>query len=125
MSLFAVLTHDHPFPHWDLLLEAGESCRTWRLLGEPGPGRAVRAEALPDHRLHYLAYEGPVSGGRGTVCRWDGGMYEPILEEEGRVEVVLSGERLRGRCVLRAGPERWQAEFAAPAEIPSGEPRSR
>ena len=51
MPRFAILTHDHPFLHWDLLLEDGESCRTWRLLLEPAAGIAVQAERIADHRL--------------------------------------------------------------------------
>lgn len=112
MPRFAVLAHDHPFPHWDFLLEDGEACRTWRLLDEPGVGRTVRAEAIGNHRLHYLTYEGPVGGRRGTVSRWDGGTFEWGLDEERRVEVELSGDRLRGTCVLVTEGERWQVTFA-------------
>ena len=69
---FAVLSHDHPVPHFDLLIEQGDVCRTWRLAREPGE-RPVAAEAIADHRPHYLTYEGPVSGNRGRVTRWDAG----------------------------------------------------
>ena len=34
------------------------------------------AEVLPDHRLAYLDYEGPISGDRGSVTRWDRGTYD-------------------------------------------------
>jgi hypothetical protein len=119
MPQFAVLTHDHPFPHWDFLLETGESCRTWRLLEEPGPGRTVPAEPLPDHRLHYLTHEGPVSRGRGTVARWDAGSFNWTEDTPDRVEVELAGVFLRGRCVLEERPgESWRATFAAPGEPP-------
>lgn len=119
MPRFVVLTHDHPFPHWDFLLEAGESCRTWRLLAEPGPGRAVPAESLPAHRVHYLTYEGPVSGGRGTVARWDAGTFAPIVETADRIEVELRGGRLAGRCVIAALSDgTWRATFTAPGEAP-------
>ncbi|HEX6986949.1 MAG TPA: DNA polymerase ligase N-terminal domain-containing protein [Planctomycetaceae bacterium] len=112
MPRFAVLTHDHPFPHWDFLLEAGAACRTWRLLAEPGPGRTVPAEAIADHRPHYLTYEGPVGGGRGTIARWDGGTFERLAATDDRVEVALSGERLRGQCVIARRENGWQATFA-------------
>ncbi|MGC1275020.1 MAG: DNA polymerase ligase N-terminal domain-containing protein [Planctomycetaceae bacterium] len=102
MPRFAILTHDHPFPHWDFLLEAGEACRTWRLLDEPGAGRTVRAKPIAEHRLHYLTYDGPVSGNRGTVTRWDTGSFEWIASETDRVEVELVGERLCGRCTIAA-----------------------
>ena len=112
MPRFVVLTHDHPFPHWDFLLEDGEACRTWRLIEEPGAGRTVPAEQIGDHRLHYLAYEGPVSGGRGTVSRWDGGGFERVADGASGIEVELHGERLQGRCVLSRDGEQFQATFA-------------
>lgn len=119
MPRFALLTHDFPIPHWDFLLEGSESCRTWRLLDEPGPGRTVRAEAIADHRRHYLTYEGPVSGDRGTVARWDAGTFEWIVNEGDRVEVELTGDRLHGRCVItsRENAPYDACDFAAPAAL--------
>ncbi len=96
MPRFVVLTHDHPFLHWDLMLEQGDSLRTWRLsqpLDSAGP---IAAEALPHHRPAYLDYEGPVSGGRGTVERWDTGSYELIESSADRVRVQFAGSKLSG-----------------------------
>ena len=77
MPRFVILEHDYPELHWDLMLEAGAALRTWRLAAPPQVlGERIAATALPDHRLHYLDYEGPISGGRGTVKRWDAGSYE-------------------------------------------------
>lgn len=97
MPRFVILEHDHPFPHWDLMLEAGGTLRTWRLLAEPLPGRTVEAEALGDHRLAYLDYEGPVSGNRGCVRRWDAGTFEWV---EDSTALRLAGGRCRGEAVL-------------------------
>ena len=95
MPRFVVLAHDWPTPHWDLLLEAGPVLKAWRLLAEPGVGRAVPALANYDHRLVYLEYEGPLSGDRGSVRRWDAGTFEGELGESGW-RVRLRGERLDG-----------------------------
>ena len=76
MPRYAILTHDWPTPHFDLLLEAGGVLKSWRLLAEPRPGVTVPAVANVDHRLHYLDYEGPVGGNRGTVTRYAAGEYE-------------------------------------------------
>jgi len=100
MPRFVILEHDWPAPHWDFLLEAGPALRAWRLLAEPGPGRAVPAEPNADHRLLYLDYEGPLSGDRGTVRRWDAGTFEWVAEGPDRVEVRLKGGKLVGRCVV-------------------------
>src|SRR3954469_3196252 len=100
MPRFVVLEHDHPALHWDLMLEAGPVLRTWRLSAPPAPERPVEAAASFDHRPAYLDYEGPVSGGRGKVLRWDGGEYELIDNTADRLVVRLSGARLRGRWRL-------------------------
>ena len=71
MPRFVILTHDHPHLHWDFMLEADGVLKTWRLQDEPLPGRKFEtpAEPLPDHRIAYLDYEGPVSNNRGIVTR--------------------------------------------------------
>lgn len=116
MPRFVILIHDHPFLHWDFLLERGDTLRTWRLLQDPvglcdsDSTLTISAEALPDHRRHYLDYEGPVSNNRGTVRRWDRGQYELQAETADTVHVLLQGEKLAGRVVLERDPsveDRW------------------
>jgi len=114
MPRFVVLTHDHPFLHWDFMLEAGDTLRTWRLHDSPESQRGILADALPHHRLHYLSYEGPVSRGRGEVRRWDWGEYVSVTDEPSCVEVTLSGQRLRGRATLELEKqgESWTFTFS-------------
>ncbi len=113
MPRFVILQHDHPTLHWDFMLEAGDCLRTWRLAGPPRAGAAVVAELLGDHRRAYLDYEGPVSGGRGTVIRWDAGTFswEPVAVG---IAVRLEGQRLRGLARIEmdaAGG--WHLSFTA------------
>jgi hypothetical protein len=69
----------------------------------------VAAEANGDHRLDYLTYEGPVSGGRGTVARWDAGTFIWIDDEIKRVRIDLQGEKLAGRiCLERRDADMWE-----------------
>ena len=135
MPRFVVLEHDHPELHWDLMLEAGAVLRTWRLHAPPpltlpsppaagGEGRvrggAVRASPSFDHRLAYLDYEGPVSGGRGTVTRWDAGTFTWVDAGDG-VAVRLEGARLRGRaCIESDGAGGWRLSFTPLAPLPRG-----
>jgi hypothetical protein len=113
MPRFVILEHDHPFLHWDFMLEAGDLLRTWRLLEEPGPGRTVRAEPLGDHRKRYLDYEGPVSGNRGNVKRWDFGAFAWQVHTEDRIVVELHGRRLRGSATLqRSTDAEWSLTLA-------------
>ncbi len=100
MPRYVILEHDHPFLHWDLMLETGDVLRTWRLLEQPVPGKTIAAEALGEHRRLYLDYEGPVSGDRGTVKRWDAGDFNAVSEENGRFVVNLSGRRVQGTAIL-------------------------
>src|SRR5688572_17653009 len=100
MPRFAVLAHDHPTPHWDLFLEAGAVLRSWRLPSGFGPGGSVPAQPTADHRLAYLDYEGPVSGGRGTVTREDAGTFEWVADLLDHIEVQLAGRRLTGILTL-------------------------
>lgn len=108
MPRFVILEHDHPFLHWDLMLESEESLRTWRLSLPPGESTSdIPAEPLPAHRLHYLDYEGPVSGNRGSVQRWDFGTFDWLREEEGRLELSLKGNRTSGLAVLHQTAQGW------------------
>jgi len=105
MPRYAILEHDWPKRHWDFLLEAGNVLRAWRLQDEPQTNRPNRAEANFDHRLLYLEYEGPLSGGRGRVSRWDAGTYEWLTDDAGCIAVELTGGRIVGRFELQTAPE--------------------
>lgn len=98
MPRFVILEHDWPDRHWDFLLEDGETLLAWRLLAEPAVGRSVAAEPNVPHRLAYLDYEGPVSGVRGSVSRWDAGTYERTA-----AGIELRGERIHGTATWAGG----------------------
>jgi len=111
---FVILTHDHPLLHWDFLLECDAALRTWRLMKSPDSSGSISAEALPDHRLHYLDYEGPVGNGRGEVRQWDRGDYATVEESPSRVEVRLAGNQLIGTAVLQVDvASNWTFYFSA------------
>jgi hypothetical protein len=108
MPRFVVLQHDHPFLHWDLMLETGASLRTWRLEATPCADVVIAATALGEHRLAYLDYEGPVSGNRGKVVRWDRGTYVLLEDADDKVVVELDGQILNGTATLTPmDGDRW------------------
>jgi hypothetical protein len=78
------------------MLETGDRLRTWSLPAEPHPGATLAATSLPDHRLAYLDYEGPLSGNRGIVRRWDTGSFEIIRDTGSELAIRLTGQRLLG-----------------------------
>ena len=81
--------------HVDLLLEDGESCRTWRLSSVPLPnGPSLQATPIPRHRLIWLERtSAAVSGGRGWGRRIVGGYYHGHLPDnpKERIRVDLLG----------------------------------
>jgi hypothetical protein len=124
MPRFALLEHtgapdDPAGRHFDLLLEDGAACRTWRLLDVPQPGGpAVAALELPPHRLAWLdTLEGKVSGGRGHARRIDAGDYEVLAADDvslmaaTEIVVAITGEVLAGRLRLAAVREGWAIQL--------------
>lgn len=119
MARFAILRHEMPpgpraGVHWDLMLERGGVLRTWALAEEPAPQKEIAADALGDHRLAYLEYEGPVSGDRGVVSRWDGGEYECQAESADEIVVRLVGGKMNGTARVRRrtkGSEQWLFDY--------------
>ncbi|MEX2025886.1 MAG: DNA polymerase ligase N-terminal domain-containing protein [Pirellulaceae bacterium] len=118
MPRFVVLDHETPPdydrpPHFDLMLEAGTELRTFALLRWPAAGETVLCEQLADHRLAYLDYEGPISGGRGHVTRHDAGEYDIVKETSHSLVLELSGQRLHGTLTLMwlADSQRWEATW--------------
>jgi hypothetical protein len=99
--------------HWDLMFEQGGVLRTWAC--EPLPNATgVAAQQLPDHRIDYLDYEGPLSGDRGSVSQWDAGTY--CLEHDSNVQwtVRLMGGKLTGQLTLHRLDEsatEWMARL--------------
>ena len=98
---FVILEHNHPFPHWDLLLEEECAARTWRLLRKPCLGEPIAAELLPDHRLMYLDYEGVVSGDRGSVKRFLAGTYDAMADQTGVLVFALWGNSFAESVLFR------------------------
>lgn len=95
--------------HWDLMLEQEQALATWQLTTDPaalaGPDarQSLPARRIADHRRAYLTYEGPVSGGRGSVRRVDEGRYELLARTEAGWRVRFTGRLLAGVFELASG----------------------
>jgi hypothetical protein len=118
MPRFVVLDHETPpddgrGPHFDLMLEAKGSLRTFALPHWPATGETVSCQQLADHRLAYLDYEGPISGSRGHVTRHEAGEYEIVKETSETLVLELRGQRLHGTLTLRrlADSQSWEATW--------------
>jgi hypothetical protein len=125
MPRFVILEHtgapdDPAGRHFDLLLEAGPACRTWRLMVVPiSGGDPVPALELPPHRLEWLErLEGDVSGGRGHARRVDAGSYALLssdadeLTSATAIVVGITGSILTGRLRLETVGDGWAVRLA-------------
>ncbi len=112
---FAILEHRWDGVHWDFLVEDGQSLRTWAIDRPIVGGIDLDARALPPHRRVYLEYEGEVSGGRGTVTRWDEGTCEVLEWTDDRVRLDVRGVQLVGLVEFRYSKDeevrRWLFRF--------------
>ncbi len=123
MPRFVLLRHLCPASfarpsHWDFMLEWGDVLRTWELRELPPPWAAamgvsnaaeqIVATPLPDHRLAYLDYEGPLSGDRGSVTRCDRGTFELTSDSATVIEIELAGECLTGPVRLEREGHVWR-----------------
>ena len=114
MNRYVVLRHECPPEyrpsHWDLMLEHEGVLRTWAVPIWPIGPEPVSAEALPDHRLDYLTYEGPISGGRGEVRRVERGAFDLLFESSGVVLVELVSDSVQRSTLSlkQTAGQRWQ-----------------
>ncbi len=115
MPRFVVLRHESPRGlHWDFMLQTGTALATWALPEPPDAAETMLVEALPDHRLAFLDYEGRISGGRGSVTRWDGGTYVLRRKTDAELVVTLDGDKLAGTATLEQSPDqpdRWRFSY--------------
>ncbi len=115
---FVILKHDHPYLHWDLLLEEECSARTWRLLRKPCLGEPIAAEPLASHRLMYLDYEGPLSHQRGSVERFSGGFYDLVQADDACHLLSLSDNAFATEARIITLPDgRVFVEFGSSAAL--------
>lgn len=109
---FVLLEHRWIGVHWDFLLERGEVLQSWAIDAPIVTGQDQPARRLPDHRLAYLDYEGPISAGRGEVTRVARGTYEVREWSEDRLKLTILSPQLSGSAMLsREGGGAWSFRF--------------
>ncbi len=91
--------------HFDLLLEDGNFCRTWRLDNFPClDGPSVEAVLLSPHKLYWLdRQESAVSGGRGWAQRMVKGKFYGCLplNHNAAFSIQIKSLELSGMLELR------------------------
>jgi hypothetical protein len=95
------------------MLEGDGVLMTWELRELPtawggAGGTIVNATWLPDHRLAYLEYEGPLSCDRGTVQRVASGTFELLSQNNQSIRAKLDSSTVRGTIKLNRTDDDWQ-----------------
>ena len=113
---FVIQEHHASHLHYDFRLERDGVLKSWAVpKGVPEiPGEKHLAVAVEDHPLEYGTFAGEIPKGQygaGTVSIWDSGTYDTKHWDDGKIEVTLHGNRLKGPYVLvkfkRAGKNEW------------------
>lgn len=118
MPRYVILQHITPphaerGTHYDLMLELDGKLLTWAIPEPPRAGLQTAVTKLPDHRLAYLDYEGPISGDRGEVRRVDAGEYECCQDDtSASIELRSPNGDLHVKLHHQSGDE-WMAHFSA------------
>lgn len=113
---FVLHEHFARHHHFDFRLEHDGVLASWAVpkgLPEKAGERRL-AIAVEDHPLDYIGFEGTIPEGEygaGEVKIADTGTYEPLEWGQGRIEILLHGNRYTGKYVLirftKAGEKEW------------------
>lgn len=108
--IYVVQKHVASSLHYDFRLELDGTLKSWAIPKGPSldPAQKRLAIRVEDHSLSYADFEGvipPGQYGAGRVVIWDQGTWEPIANpqaglENGALEFVLHGDKLKGGWVL-------------------------
>lgn len=97
------------------MLERDGVLGTWTLCELPTEQAWVVAQRIHDHRLDYLEYEGPISGDRGHVSRYDRGSCQIDAYDNLRVTARIAGQHLRGQLRLEKFAGAWRCRILSAA----------
>ena len=126
-NIFVVQEHQASNHHFDFRIQSGDVLKSWAVPKGPStdPDEKRMAQPTEDHPLDYADFEGEIPEGEygaGTVILWDTGTYKNIREEkeddskdieesykDGKIEIWLEGEKLKGGYALikMKGREQW------------------
>ena len=117
-NVFVVQQHNARRHHYDFRLQSGDVLKSWAVPKGPSTDPRDKRLAAPteDHPLDYADFEGVIPEGEygaGAVILWDKGQYINVRAEksddgadleqsyqQGKIEIRLEGEKLKGEYAL-------------------------
>jgi DNA ligase D-like protein (predicted 3'-phosphoesterase) len=101
---YSIQEHNASHLHWDLRLEKNKVLKSWAIPKSPPTTKSVKRLAIQteDHPLAYWNFKGEIKEGygKGKVKIWDKGYYEIIEWSKKKIEIKISGKKLKGNYVL-------------------------
>ena len=117
---FVIQHHICEDDHYDLMIESGDSLLSWRISSNDirslFKGKKIKVKKIQDHRKEYLAYEGPIRGGRGRVEIYDSGDCELISEKKENQNIYqykMNGRILKNVIGLHEADDFYWLEVVA------------
>jgi DNA ligase D-like protein (predicted 3'-phosphoesterase) len=103
--IYVIQKHDASHLHYDLRLEFEGVLKSWAIPKEPPLKTGIQRLAVQteDHPIEYATFEGIIPEGEygaGTVELWDQGSFKLIKRTDTKIEVNISGEKLKGGYAL-------------------------
>lgn len=97
------------------MLQRGNVLATYRLELPPEQimQKSCKAVKITDHPIKFLAYEGKVNKGMGSVEIVDSGLYKILNESDARLELNFEGNIINGKfAITRIEGDNWQFAVA-------------
>ena len=103
--IFVIQKHQSSHLHYDLRLEMEGVLASWAIPKEPPRKKGIKrlAIAVEDHPLGYEKFSGEIPKGHygaGKVEIWDSGTYKIKEKDKNKIEIIISGKKLKGNYVL-------------------------
>lgn len=119
--IFVIQKHDATSLHYDFRLEIDGKLKSWSVPKGPStdPSEKRLAIETEDHDMKYADFEGVIPEGKygaGTVMLWDKGTFKNERDDEkslkksydeGKIEVWLDGEKIKGGYALIKTKNDW------------------
>ena len=103
--IYVIQKHKATNLHYDLRLEMNRVLKSWALPKPPPKTKSTKRLAIQveDHPLSYATFEGTIPEGNygaGKVEIWDSGTYELLDKDKKKIEIKITGKKLKGNYVL-------------------------
>ncbi len=106
-NIFVIQKHEATRLHYDFRIEINGVLKSWAMPKTPPLEKGVKRLAVitEDHSIEYANFEGIIPKGQygaGKVEIWDKGTFNLIKNENNKIVIDITGNKLNGRyCLIK------------------------